>query len=398
MRYVSAISLLAILSFTSLPGLAQQDLPQGYFTSEANAIATGNGILVSIKKYNPTKDEIKNASKPSANAPMNYLTTPFDFINISMYDKGFESKLYSLDNEGKTRWDLTLGNSNKSVPSPIKLYNDFIFSGESVKDKNKVTIQKIDLDGKVIWQKELDSLHNVNDIYVEGDRISTLVSFDVSKRMDHGDGTFSENVYPIYFFVQLEVATGKIIKKEYQMMGNYLSGLKFSDPLINTDYSYFLHNRDSAAFLDITKQKSATIVSQNMSKENTILKLAAGTESYHLLTALALENNKTTYNLISDFYGMKKKYESRLPVDFEDLNRNFVYKNSDDKIIVVTGNSKNITITTTDMEGKTSIYKKIDQVISPVVAVAVSNDKVYVLQVEGRNVPGNAGRIKVAYH
>lgn len=398
MKYFYKIALFALFSFFQLSNFAQQNRAQGFFTSEANAIATNNEIFVSIKKYNPTQAEIENAAKPFKNSPMNYLMAPFDAVNISMYNKGFESKLFSLNNEGKVLWDLTLGYSDKSIPSPIKLHGTFIFTGESVKDADKVMIQKIDINGKVIWKKELDSLNNVNDIYVDENRVSALVSFDFTKKVEHGDGTFSESVYPIYFFVQLDNNTGKTIKKEYQKMGSYLSSLNFFNPLVNSDYSYFLNNTDSAAFLNITKQATATIVSQEMSKEHSILNLIAGEDSYHLLTLLTSGKNKRVYSLISDFYGKNKKYETEIPVDYNKLDRHFIYKNAGDSIITIIANPKNIFISYTNTNGKSILYKNIDNVISPVIAAGTIHDKVYILQVEGRNTPGAPGKIIIDYY
>jgi len=398
MNYILSISLGLLLLCGHLQTFAQQDFAEGFFTSEANVVPTDNGILVSIKKYNPTQSEIDNASKPSRNSPMNYLMAPFESVNISMYDKGFESKLYLLDKEGKNLWHMTLGYSGKSVPSPIKLYKDFIFTGESAKNSDKVIIQKIDLKGKVVWQTELDSLNNVNDIYVEDNRVSALVSFDISKKVEHKNGTVSENVYPIFFFVQLDISTGKRIVKEYQKMANYLSSLSFSNPLLNSDYSYYLNNKDSAAFLNITKLESATIVSQDMSKKNSILKLAAANESYHLLTLLSVEKNRKVYNLISNFYGKSKNYESELPIKYNNSNRCFIYKTAGDSIVTIIGNEKNISIVYSDIEGKSTLDKNIDNVISPIIGAGVSLGKVYILQIEGRIKPGSSGRLKVGYY
>src|SRR6185503_7714072 len=128
MKFIFCLSLATLL--TCLPhGAFPQGKPaEGFFTSEANAIAVGNGVLISIKKYNPTQSEIDNAARPPKNAPMNYLMAPFEATNISMYGKEFESKLYSLDKDGKIIWEVTLGFSNKSVASPLKLYDDFIYS------------------------------------------------------------------------------------------------------------------------------------------------------------------------------------------------------------------------------------------------------------------------------
>jgi hypothetical protein len=394
-KYISSIVLGILVVSVQSVSHAQTGATEGYFTSEANMAANDNNVFISIKKYNPTQNEIDNAAKPSRNTPMNYLMAPFEATGISMYNKGFESKLYALDKTGKPLWDITLGHSDKSVPSPMQLYKDFLFAGEVAKDADKVTVQKIDLAGKVVWKTELDSLNNVNAIYVDDTRVSVLVSFDVSKKITHGNGTFSERVYPIYFFVQLDIATGKRIVSNYQKMANYLSSLGFSNPLLNSDYSYYLSNTDSVIFLNVTKLESATVVSQGMSKANTILKVAVGKESYHLLTLLSTSRNKKRYNLINDFYGKAKKSETAMPIDYNSSDRNFIYKTSGDSVAVIVGNERNIVIIYADIEGKTALYKKVDNVISPLVGVCISADKVYILQMEGRMKSGTIGKLKL---
>ncbi|CAN5775951.1 hypothetical protein BH11BAC4_BH11BAC4_26680 [soil metagenome] len=393
MNYFSKIILIASL-ISICTDASAQGLAEGYFTSEALLVPTANGSLVSIKKYNPTQAEIDNAGKPSRNSPMNYLMAPYDACNISMYSKDFESKLYSFDNKGKVSWDMTIGYSNKSVTSPVKIYKDHIYTGEGIKDKEQVMVQKVDMDGKIIWKAVLDSLENVNDIYVDSARVSVLVSFDISKKITNNNGTFSEHVYPIYFFVQFDIYTGKRIVKLYQNMANYLSSLDFKDPLINTDFSYYMNNSDSAAFMRVDKQEAASIVSQDMSRNHSIIQLKAGTESYHLLTLLSSGRNKKTYSLISDFYGKEKKYEAEIPVPVKGGDRSFIYLTAGDTIATVISNAKNINVFYTDITGKTWLYKRIDEVISPVAGTAVSNGKTYILQVEGRVKPGVVGKLK----
>ncbi|UAY53127.1 hypothetical protein [Ferruginibacter albus] len=398
MKYILLTILGLTIIFCPTSVFAQKELAEGFFTSEANTCANNNGLFVSIKKYNPTKDEISNATKPSKNSPMNYLMAPFEATNISMYTNGFESKLYSLDNQGNVLWDVTLGYSNKSTPSPVVLYNDNIFSGESAKDEGKITIKKIDLKGKVLWQTELDSLNNVNAIYVDDKRVSALVSFDVSKKTDYKNGTFGEHVYPIYFFVQFDITTGKRLSKEYQKMANYLSSIDYLNPVLNSDYSYFLNNKDSAIFLNTTKLESATLVSEGMSKDHSILKLAAGNESYHLLTLFSDGKGIKKYKLISDFYGKNKKYESEMPVDYTTSDRAFIYRSTGDSVVTVIGNTKNISILYSDIEGRSTLYKKIENVISPVIAAGSILGRTYILQIEGRIKPGTIGRIKLDYY
>lgn len=66
--------------------------------------------------------------------------------------------------------------------SLVVINDNFIFKGESEAEDNKIAIQKIDYDGNVIWKKELDSLDNVDDIIVSGDKVCAQVSFDLQKK------------------------------------------------------------------------------------------------------------------------------------------------------------------------------------------------------------------------
>jgi len=87
---------------------------------------------------------------------------------------------------------------------------------------------------------------SVNAIAIHENRINALVSFDYSKRVDHPNGIYTFNNYPVYFFLQLNPQTVDILKKEYQAMGSYLSSKSFEHPFINSDYSYYLNNNDTA--------------------------------------------------------------------------------------------------------------------------------------------------------
>lgn len=381
----------------SLSSVAQ--VPEGFFTSEAAALSLGDDIIVSVKKYNPTAEEIANAVKPAKNAPMNYLQVPAEATSMSLYNKGFESVIYCLNNAGTIKWNKTLGYSNKSVASPLAAYKGFLYSGESVKDTDEVLIQKMDASGQVAWQTKLDSLNDVNAIYVDGDKVNALVSFEGSEKIVNRDGSFSYHKWPVYFFVQLDITTGKKISQEYQRMGNYLSQLGFSNPLINSDFSYYLNNGDSAAFFNVATQTSATIVSQDMSRNNIILKLTAGKESNHYITLLSESKNKKLYTVISDFYAKKKKYQSELPVKFmKSVNRYFIYKNAGDSVLTIINSGESIGISYTDMEGRSSLYKNIENATGPVVAAALLPGKLCLIQLEGRNKPGQPGKIKLSYH
>ncbi len=392
-------TLLIISSLICSLSLGAQQTPQGFFTSEGSAVVMGEDIVVSIKKYNPTAQEIADAVKPAKNKPMNYLQAPAEATSMSLYDKGFESMIYCLNKAGNVKWNLTLGHSNKSVASPLAGYKDFLYAGESVKEEDKVVIQKMDASGKIIWQTKLDSLHDVNAIYVEGDKVNALVSFEGSEKLTQQNGSFSYHNWPVYFFVQLNIETGKMIKKEYQMMGNYLSKLGFSNPVINTDYSYYLNNKDSAAFFNVATQTSATIVSKEMSNENAILKLTAGTESNHYLTLLSRSRSKKVYTLISDFYGKKKKYQSELPVSYSSaISRYFIYKNENDSMLTIIHSGKSIDLVYTGIEGNSVLYKKIEDERYPVVAGGMMPGKVFLIQLEGRDKPGQPGKLSVSYY
>jgi hypothetical protein len=382
-------------AFTHASSFCQVNTADGFFTSEAKTVANKNIVFVSIKKYNPKQIEIDNARKPSRNSPMTYLMIPFEAISISLFNKEFESKLYALDTNGKVLWDKTIGYNNKSTPSPLKHYKANLYTGESAKDADKVTIQKLDLNGKMVWQTDIDSFINVNDLFIEDNIVYALVSFDHAEKIEHNDGTYSEKIYPVYYYVQLDITTGKFLSKEYQMMGNYLSGQNYSNAFFNSNYSYYLNNADSAIFLNTKEQKSAIVVSENMAKENRILNIAAYDESNHLLTSLSLKKNKKVYNLISDYYGKQKKYQNELPVEFNDSDRRFIFETIGDSIAVIIGNAKNIFITYTNIEGKTALVKKIDKVISPIVAVASFAGKIYILQMEGRTKLGTTGKLRI---
>ena len=60
-------------------------------------------------------------------------------------------------------------------------------------------------------------------------------------------------------------------------------GKHFSNPVLNSEYSYFLNNLDSVAFLSTIELEKATIVSNNLTVGSKIRLLSAGSDSYHLL-------------------------------------------------------------------------------------------------------------------
>lgn len=394
------ISFVLIFSFfMSLQHVFTQNLfAEGYFTSEARVIETESEIFVSIKKYNPTETEVKNAGKQIKDTPFNYLMIPFESLNIALYQKNFESKIYSLDKKGQLLWDFTIGFSDKSIPSPIKIDKGYIYTGESDKVSDKVLIKKIDNKGNLIWETVLDSLNNVNDIFVEDDLLCLLVSFDVTNRVKHNDGTFSEEIYPIYFYVKLDIKTGKKIDKVGQKMANYLSSMRFTDPLWNSDYSFFLRNKDSVVYLNTDHLEKATVVNKDMSHKNSIINLAVGNESYHILTILSSEKNKKYYNIISDFYGEEIKYESKLPKEYNNSDRSFIFRTKEENIGTIIWNSESISIFYTNKKGKSTLYKEIEDKTSPIVGVSQYSNKICILQIEGRTTPGSIGRLKLEFY
>lgn len=101
MNYLQKYPLACLLTCIHLTTFAQLTQPEGYFTSEAKALAVDSGIIVSIKKFNPTEADIQNAIKPPKNGPWNYLMLPYGTNKVLLNNKGFESKLYSLNKSGE---------------------------------------------------------------------------------------------------------------------------------------------------------------------------------------------------------------------------------------------------------------------------------------------------------
>lgn len=67
MNYLQKSTLACLFACTHLKIFAQLTQPEGYFTSEARAVTADTGIIVSIKKFNPTETDIENAVKPPKN-------------------------------------------------------------------------------------------------------------------------------------------------------------------------------------------------------------------------------------------------------------------------------------------------------------------------------------------
>ena len=323
---------------------------------------------------------------------------PYGTNKVLLNNKGFESKLYSLNKVGEVVWEYTLGYSDKSQASPVVTNNNFIFAGESEAEDNKIAIQKIDYDGNVIWKKELDSLDNVDDIIVSGDMVCALVSFDYYQKVVYPDNTYGNKMFPVYFYVQLNIETGEIIKKEYQKMGVYLSGKHFSNPVFNTPYSYYLSNTDSAAFLSTLELNNARIVSDKLVEGSKNKQISVGPDYYHLLYTKSKSRNKSTYALYTDYYGTQKIYDVDLPLEPTSTDRIFMTPASLDSLFIIIGQPEKITILLVDHDGNTSIYKQIDEVLSPLLFAGYAEGKVVLVQVVGREKVGAPGELVVGYY
>lgn len=181
-------------------------------------------------------------------------------------------------------------------------------------------------------------------------------------------------------------------------MGVYLSGKHFSNPVLNSEYSYFLNNLDSAAFLSTIELEKATIVSNNLAEGAKIRLLSAGPDSYHLLYEKSRSRNKTTYHLSTDYYGENKKYNVELPHEPTATDRIFIAPASPDSLFIIIGQLDKITILLVDHDGNTSIYKQIDEVLSPLLFAGYAEGKVVLVQVVGREKVGAPGKLVVGYN
>jgi len=377
---------------------AQLKPAEGFFTSEANTVTLGDDIIVSIKKYNPTAEELKKAQTPPTPGALNYLQITPAASNITLTGKAFESDLYCIDKNGNQKWKTLLGYSKRSAASVIASFNGFIYAGEAVKDDDKIMIQKIDTAGKIIWSTPLDSLQNVNSICIDDNKLNALVSFESSPKA-YGKKDTSYRPYPIYFFLQLDLETGKMIKKQYQLMGNYLSKLYYSNPKVNSSYSYFLNNRDSAVFLNVDKQDGATVISQAKDTAASIVALIGGKQSYHYLTLRNHPKDKEKYQLVSGFYATEKTYVTDMPAKYNPMfGRFFLYKNDNDSVLTAIQSLTSIELVYTDTDGKANTYKTVTNIMAPLLTMGVQQDKVYLVYLDGRKQLGKPGTIKINYY
>jgi hypothetical protein len=196
----------------------------------------------------------------------------------------------------------------------------------------------------------------------------------------------------------LNIETGEIIKKEYQKMGVYLSGKHFSNPVFNTPYSYYLSNTDSAAFLSTLELNNARIVSDKLVEGSKNKQISVGPDYYHLLYTKSKSRNKSTYALYTDYYGTQKIYDVDLPLEPTSTDRIFMTPASLDSLFIIIGQPEKITILLVDHDGNTSIYKQIDEVLSPLLFAGYAEGKVVVVQVVGKEKVGTPWELVVGYH
>jgi len=144
-------------------------------------------------------------------------------------------------------------------------------------------------------------------------------------------------------------------------------------------------------------QKTATVISEKMSPENKILTVTAGPESNHYLVLLNENNNKKAYTIISDFYGKKKKNKSELPVKYRDsrVSRYFIQRNEGDSILSVISSGNEISICFTDQEGKSEVYKQINNPGILTIGTGIKAAKPFIIGLAGRNKPAEIGTIKI---
>jgi hypothetical protein len=386
-----------VLAFFISTNISAQANEEGYFTSEAVSVASDNAVFISVKKYNPTAEEIQQAAKPAKNAPMNYLQVPFTVSNASLYNNGFESMLYCIDKKGSIKWSSSTGFSKNSAAGPLAIDNNFLYCGEGMKEEGKIQLQKFDTEGKLIWSKTFDSLEAVNSIVIGGKMLNALVSFEVSKKIEHPDKSFSYKTYPVYSFLQLDIETGALIKKEYQRMGSYLSSIGFGNPYVSSYASYYLSNKDSAIFLNVNKQEAATVVSENLPKENKILNLVAGPSENHYLTLANQGKRDASYVLFSDFYGIQQKYDRTLSIKpgRSGEDRTYLLENDNDSTICIIAQGSSVSVCITDKTGKTDCSTKENFTKHTVAGAGLLNSKPYLIIISARDKPGAIGKISV---
>jgi hypothetical protein len=67
-------------------------------------------------------------------------------------------------------------------------------------------------------------------------------------------------------------------------------------------------------------------------------------------------------------------------------------------VVTIINSLKTISIIYTDPKGNSIVYKKMDHVTSPVITAGELNDKVFIVQIEGRDKPGAPGKLKASLY
>lgn len=392
MYYIKNFQFL-IFVLATVVSIGQQNRPTGYFTSEANTLHIDGKLFLAIKKYNPTKEEIANAANYDGKKPMNYLMAPFEATRISLFNKGFESVVYCLDESGSIRWNKTIGYSSTSAPGAICADAEFIYTGEGAADKPAVSIYKLDSKGETVWQSSLDSLENLNAIHADSKYVTALTSFHTSKEVKHADGTFSLNTFPVYFVVRLDKQSGKLISKQYQQMGTYLSSTGFGSPILSDSITYYLSNNDSVIYLNTIEQKSGKVLNDNFEGVKKIVQYSAYPGQYEFL---ATESNKATgsYKYCIDEFQTRQKQTTTLPEAPIPGERIFI-KKVDNTRYLFFSNNKNIRIYKIPGNGTVTKVEAKADLISPVLDVATGNGKIFIFQMEDRSKPGKTGKLLI---
>ena len=383
------LSLLLLCSFLR----ASSQTPPGFYASESATAAEKGIVFISVNKYNATPEEIDAAQKkPKKNAPMTMLQIPVEATRLALFSRDFECKLYGLDTSGRLKWEKTLGFSKRSAPAPLAVAEGFVYTGAPDKTKDEVIIRKLSNEGTQVWETRLDSLENVDAICYAENLVNLLVSFDHREKKTDPDGTFSYVSYPVYFFVQLDPVSGKLIRKEYQMMGNYLSSIGYIDPLINTNYSYLLKETDSIAFLTVMDQRQATIASGALPPRSEIAVMTAGSASTHYLV-VEMENNRPVYRLYTDFYGRKEKYQSPVPEPVQVNQRRFLLLDKQENLWTIITRGAAAQVYKTKAKGETALINKFAGNGTLVTAAGILNGHPYLVLLTGRDQPGKNGQL-----
>ncbi|MBP6431329.1 MAG: hypothetical protein KA319_06145 [Ferruginibacter sp.] len=378
-----------------------QNNPEGFFSSESKSIVIGNEIIVSIKKYNATDEQLKKLTNKKSSKEMTYLDLPIDATNISLNSRDFESMLYCFDMEGKIKWEKSIGFSKFSWAAPITTDSTFSYVGEALSD-DKAQILKIDSNGNVVWKKEIDSVQVINAIHFSNNKLVALSSFEVNRKKESVDKkSFSYHTFPVYFHLEINEKDGSVINNEYQHMANYMSSLGFSNPYIASDYSYYLNNKDSVVYFNINQQKSATVVSQGMPKDCKVQQVIATENSNHYVTLSRNENQKPIIQLFTDYYTINKKYNIELNVTntSNSFPRYFLINNKPTSVAALICFENKVNIFMVDNAGKITSTETPNLKINDIVtSVGVVMDQLYSVQVNGRETLGKKGQLSIKYY